>query len=359
VLWERLSWTAGGFYTREEDPKTTNAWAVVPQTGQVLGLIGHDPGLTHFQEHAAFGTLSYAFSDRFDVQVGGRQSWVDFDEFATSSTGVFSANQIPRNGVSDSVFTYLVSPRYKASEHFMMYARLASGYRPGKSNRPVVVADGAPAGQKPDKATSYEVGVKSDLFDRRLTLDTSVFYIDWQDVQLSLLSPRSFSYGANAAAARSTGIELSAAWNPIDRLTVEGWVAYTDAVLTENIPANATVFGLDGASLPQTAKRSAYLSVREEFPLWSGATGYVGGDASYTGERLDVFTRTPQRRALPGFAKVDFRAGAEIEDWRFNLFVNNVSDKRGLIGFGEVSTLTTVHTYIQPRTYGVNLSKVF
>jgi len=358
-LGESFDWLVGGFYTDEEDPKITRAWAVNLQTGEKLGQIGFDPGNTGFKEYAAFSNLTYHFNQQFDVQLGGRQSWVKFEEQATSSTGVFAANQIPEGGVKDSVFTYLVTPRYRVSDDLMAYARFASGYRPGKSNRPVVIADGAPAGQDPDKAMTYELGLKGQFFDQYLTVDASAFYIDWEKIQINLFSPRAFSYGANGASAKSEGIELSAALRPLTGLTVEGWVAYTNAVLTEDFPANTTVLGREGDRLPDTAELSGYLLLEQEFPVGGSATAHFGGAASFVGERIDVYTRTPQRRILPGYTKIDLRAGLDIDDWRFNLFVNNVGDERGLIGFGEISTLTTVRTYIQPRTFGVNLTKRF
>lgn len=356
---EHLDWLVGGFYTDEKDPKITHAWAVNGLTGQKLGEIGFDPGKTGFNEYAGFANLTWRFNDKFDVQIGGRQSWLEFEEHATSSTGVFSANQIPESSSKDSVFTYLFTPRYRFSDDLMAYARFASGYRPGKTNRPVTVADGAPPSQDPDDAMTYEVGLKGELFNRVLTLDASAFYIDWNEIQLSLFTPRSFSYGANGGGAKSEGLELSGTLRPAKGLTVSSWAAYTNAVLTEDFPVNATVTGHKGDRLPQSSKWSGHFALEQEFPLWGKATAYVGGAASYIGERRDVFVRTGARSVLPSFTKVDLRAGVDLDEWHVNLYVNNVADKRGLIGFGEISTLTTVRTYIQPRTIGLSVSKTF
>ena len=84
-------------------------------------------------------------SDRFDVQIGGRESqikesYTGFDGGALENN-VFTATPYP--DVSAGAFTYLFTPQFKISPDTMIYARLASGYRAGGPNgQPVLQSQG-------------------------------------------------------------------------------------------------------------------------------------------------------------------------------------------------------------------------
>ena len=96
------------------------------------------------------------------------------------------------------------------------------------------------------------------------------------------------------------------------------------------------------------------------FPLASDFRGFVGGTLSYVGDRLDAFSSAgPQRTDLPAYAKLDLHAGTTYNSWTANLYVNNVTDKRGLISGGIGNQLPYSFYYIQPRTVGLSLAKTF
>ncbi len=91
-------------------------------------------------------------------------------------------------------------------------------------------------------------------------------------------------------------------------------------------------------------------------------TGFVQGAASFVGDRESVFTTTPVRQDLPAYTKVDFRTGVKSGRWTTNLFVDNVTDRRGLLsgGIGEFLAYSpAAFTYIQPRTVGISVSRSF
>jgi outer membrane receptor protein involved in Fe transport len=246
----------------------------------------------------------------------------------------------------------------------MVYARLASGYRPGGPN----IVQGVPQSYGPDKTENYEVGAKGDFLEHRLSIDTSVYYIDWKSLQLNLVDPTTlFGFTGNAGRARSRGIEFSTELRPSRGLTLSGWIAYNEAELTDWPAAAqaATAAGLGpyayaGDRLPLSPRVSGDISISQRWPLTDRVTARVEADLSYVGDRKGVFpTVSPERQDLPAYAKTDFRFGADYEAWRANLFLNNVFDRRGLVSGGLGTDLPYSFYYIQPRTVGISLAREF
>lgn len=384
---EKLEWMLGAFYTQEKSTAVQSMDAFDATTGADAGSLIKFDFPTRFEEYAAFGNLTVHFSDRFDVQLGARQSRNEqtYDETDSGPaialiyglpSGVFVG---PTQEVSDSAATYLVTPRFKFSPDMMLYARLASGYRAG-GNNPLAPLFGLPPTFDPDTTNNYELGLKGSLLDRRLTFDMSVYYIDWKDVQISQSDPASsIVFFNNGGEARSEGVELALQANPLHGLNVGVTMAYSDAVLKEDLPEAAGI-GHAGDRLPLSARFSASLSADQEFPLGDKAIGYVGTSIAYSGERLGRFaTRLAPppgsppgavgepgiRSRFPSYTTVDLRAGVKYDTWAFNVFAHNIGNERGILdgdartGAEPSVTSDYFYTVIRPRTYGVSLSTTF
>ena len=359
----RIDWLVGAFFADEKTTFVQPVTAVDASSGAVAGLLDLSSYPNTYREYAGFAELTFHFTDRFDVQLGGRESQ-DHQVFTQTDIGAYQlegGNADVR--LSEDAFTYLLTPRFKISPDLMVYARMASGFRPGSPNvlpsasllPPGLVL---PAVYAPDKTKNYEVGLKGDFLDHRLSIDTSLYYIDWKNLQLSLAAS-GFGYYANGSAAKSQGIELSVQSRPLTGLTVAGWIASDDAVLTQNLPAASTAYGIAGDRLPLTPHWSGSLSVEQEGRLTSLMTGFIGVSASYVGERLYNFQPTPQRQSYPGYAKTDLHVGTRYDSWTVNAFLNNVADKRGLLGGGIGYVDPQRFVVIQPRTVGLAVSKAF
>jgi len=272
----------------------------------------------------------------------------------------------PGSQTRNHAFTYLVTPRYQLSPDRMLYARFASGYRPGGPN----TAPGAQSKYNPDKTENYELGFKGSFVGGQVLIDTSVYYIDWQSVQLNLATADGFGFIGNAGSAKSQGVELSLDWRPTTDLSLGAWVAYDDAKLT-NWPASAQGACLagvgpcagTGARLPLSPRLSANLSVEQSFAISGDLRGFVGGNVSYVGNRVGVFNfgppYPPARQALPGYAKTDLRAGLDYQAWKVSLYVNNLFDRRGLVSGGLGTDLPYSLYILQPRNIGVTLVRSF
>lgn len=362
-----LQWLFGAFYTKEKSEGFQRLRVVDPVTGVDSGFAYLYEGTTpsEFKEKALFANFTYKFSDRFDVQLGGRYSEND-ESYASYIDGPLNGGSSSENGSSgEDVFTYSFSPRFKVSESLMTYARVASGYRAGGQNNPLGLSTTPiPDSYDSDSLVSYEVGVKGQFFDNRLSADASLFYIDWTDIQLRQVDQSTGeSFYANGGAAKSQGFEASIAWMPLDLLTITGNVAYTDAVLTEDTPEGTA--GFRGDRLPYSARKTASLSVVKDFAISGTLDGFVGGGVTYVGDRLAPFnnTATTPRFLMPSYTAFDVRAGIQATNWTLTLYVKNASDEKGYLSATPRNSTTGLSAYgvgvMQPRTTGVSLSVDF
>jgi outer membrane receptor protein involved in Fe transport len=361
-LTENVDWLVGGFFTHENAPDKELFTAQVPETGQIVGTYWYITFPTRYQEYAGFADLTYHFTDQFDVQVGGRESHITTTTLPQVGTGPFvgpTPSVTPQVDNTANAFTYLVTPRFKLTSDLMVYARFASGYRPGGPQAAAVVAQGAPSAYAPDKTKNYELGLKADFFEHALSLDASLYYIDWKNLQIQLKTADGIAYNANGGGAKSEGAELEIMARPLKGLSLSAWVSYDNAVLTENFPSSSTAYGASGDRLPNSARWSSNGSAQQDFALWGGATGYVGVTATYVGDRVSVFMGTANRQTFPSYTKADLRAGVVYESWRLNAYANNVGDKRGVLNGGIGFTPAFAFDYIQPRTIGASLVKTF
>lgn len=362
-LAERLDWMIGGFYTDEKIVSGADFLAANASTGAVAGTLLALDIPSSFDEYAAFTDFTYHATDRFDVQFGGRWS-ENTQTFTTTRSGVLvpvfygGVSVVPEVHSKDTPVTYLVTPRFRVSPDLMVYARLASGYRPGGPN----VSCGAPGVPQcqydADKTQNYEIGVKGDLWERNLSFDASAYYIDWKNVQIAALTPTGLSYRGNDGRAKSQGVELSLEARPYDGLTVSAWIAVNDAKLTA-VPPTSTLGGAPGDRLPYSSPFSGNLSLNQKFPLGTNTTGFIGGSLSYVGDRKGQFSQTA-RATFPGYMQADLLAGVEHGSWTLDTYVNNVADKRGVLKSGALDSLLPYYvTYIRPRTIGLSLTKSF
>jgi outer membrane receptor protein involved in Fe transport len=361
-LGQKLDGLLAAFYTHEDSLSHQNLRAVDPTTQAIASqvLFGRYP--SSYEEYAVFGDLTYHFTDRFDVQIGGRESRIR-QSYAQTFAGPYGPLFLrkpdpviyPEEVRDTDVFTYLVAPRFRLSPSLMMYARLASGYRPGGPN--LVPVSGTPPEVKPDTTRNYELGVKADLFGGALFIDTSLYYIDWRDIQLQATNPATaIGYGFNGSRAKSQGVELSIESRPMTGLRLAAWGAWGQAELTEPLPAAAALRGAPGDRLPISSRFSGSFSADQDFPLGNSASGFVGASVSYVGDRLGVFTSTGIRQHLPTYTKTDFRSGIRYGSWTGTLFVNNVTDRRGAL---QAVPTTGNILFILPRTVGLSVGKTF
>jgi outer membrane receptor protein involved in Fe transport len=239
----------------------------------------------------------------------------------------------------------------------MTYARVASGYQPGGPQSNLGFPD-IPNGYGPEKTENYELGVKSTLFDRRLSLDADIYYIDWSNIQVTILSPIGTAFLANAGKAISKGLEFTAELKPTENLRIIATTAYTDAFRTTTNPPTP---GKAGDRLPYTPKFSSSLSANQQFTISSAVRGFVGATVASIGNRFSDYTPGglphPEAHA---YTYANLQAGLIRDGYTLTLFLKNVTDERGVLSAVAANDAGLSHyAVIIPRTIGLSLSKSF
>lgn len=362
----QLEWQVGGYYTRETGALHQHVVGVAlpstpptppPLTGELETVVLDST----YKEWAGFANLTYHFNSQFDIQAGGRYS--SNKQSATESIGGAllgggtTAFTTPSKG---NVFTYSVAPRWHVDANTMVYARLATGYRPGGPNaQPIAPPPGVPPAYGADKTVNVELGVRSTQLDGRLSIDVAAFHINWKDIQLFEVVDN-IGINANGGKARSQGVEWTFAYVPVHGLTL-GWTgAYTDAKLTSPAPA---VNGNSGDPLPYAPKWGTSLDGEYRWDLFANFKGFVGGAWSYVGSRSTDFASSPTggQLDLSSYNTFEARFGLDSAHYRVTLYGKNLGDKRGISSYvasgapgpaGEI-------TIIQPRTIGLTLTAKF
>jgi outer membrane receptor protein involved in Fe transport len=270
----------------------------------------------------------------------------------------------------------LVTPQFKLSPDAMIYARVASGYRIGGPNVTAAAGSSIPEDYKPDTTINYELGIKDELADRRLSIDAAIYYIKWHNFQLNVCNPGGpggglLCFETNAGDAKSEGVELSVQSHPITGLTLGAQGSFNEAELTQNLPpaaVTAGIYGLAGDPLPYSIRWSGGVTATQEFPLSGEWKGFVGGQYSYVGARPTEFasSATSVRAELGSYTSLNLRVGARTDAWLLNLYVNNVADLRSVIGATPYVSATGIAggfgyygSVIQPRTIGISVSRRF
>ncbi|HUD91459.1 TonB-dependent receptor [Sphingobium sp.] len=353
---DTLEWMLGFFYTDEDNSHD--------QLVNALDLDGNPiPGIDPFavvalpntyKEYAFFGNATWKLSDLFHLTGGLR--WARNDQTFTQLT------QIPLAGLDSSgdgksheeILTYSISPQFNLGRDTMLYARVASGYRPGGPN---IALPGFPSTVDSERVTSYEAGIKARFLDGAVTFDAAAFLLDWKDLQISAAFAAGINGLVNAGKARSKGVEASLLVEPVRGLSVGANFAYTDARCTQTTD-NCT----DGDQLPNVPKLSAAMTADYHFPVGGTAEARIGGALRIVGDRVSAVESSPLSVPVDGYATLDLNAGITFDrKWTLRVYARNLGDEEGRVTTSVATTnpgyLSTVP--LQPRTLGVAIDVAF
>jgi outer membrane receptor protein involved in Fe transport len=365
---DSFEWLLGLYYTKEDsgiDPQELLAVEAGTET-----LASDIPALvqarlpSNYKEYAVFANATWHITPRFDLSFGGRSSK---DEQSASQVlqGALLGTVINFDEAksSESPFTYSISPRFEVSDNVSIFARVATGYRPGGPNvLPPGAPPGTPGSYDSDSLTSYEIGLKADAADGRFGIDFTAYELDWEDIQL-LAVVNGIGINANGGTAKSKGFEFTATVRPTDGLTFGLNGAYTDAYLTQD--TDPIVGGTDGDPLTFVPDWSYSLLADYEWPVSGDKTAYVGGLVSYVGDRPAVFgNRAPDGsiRQAGSYTTVNLRAGLDAGRWSVELYAKNLTDEFGVSSIEAEGSLPNGAVglgLIRPRTFGLSVGARF
>ena len=381
---ETLEWQVGAFYTHESSTLDqalplfyipTLVFVPLPAAlgGPALEYASLD---SVYRESAAFAQFTYHFSPQWDLAVGGR--WSENKQSASEVvTGVLptlqgTPQQLTSGDSSDTDFTYSIAPRWHVSKDTLVYGRIATGYRAGGPNDlPLNAPPSVPRTYGSDQTTNYELGVRTDLLDRTLSVDVAAFLVDWKKIQLFeeilVAGQPPFGINANGGTARTEGLEWTFGLTPATGLTFTLTGAYVDAYLTSTATAAG---GNDGDPLPFVPRWSWSLDGAYTWRAFGDYNAFAGVTWSYLGPRFNDFSALPvgggalapePRPELPSYSTVNLRAGLENGRWAFELYCKNLGDIRGVAYYSNAGTPNYggALNYVTPLTLGATATVRF
>jgi iron complex outermembrane recepter protein len=268
--WDRLDFTVGAFYYhgRGYSGGRVDASTVDFLTGDVA-VSSSESGFIH---------TVYHITDPFSLSAGVRYTSEKKDFTYSSLSPADPSVPAPLVGAingdkghySGSRPDYRLNALYQWTPAFMTYATFSTGFKGGGINpRPFDASQVVPFGQ--EKIDAYELGLKSELFDRKIRLNLAAFYNDYKDIQLTITN----GYGdfflsaipLNAGTAHVKGIELESEVHPIEGLEMDlsasylnfKYVSLTDAAVSSGINYNM--------STPFTPSTEANAGIQYEVPV--------------------------------------------------------------------------------------------
>lgn len=355
----KFEWIVGGYYAKEQG---FNVQDLVFVPAEPTFYYANFP--SDYRETAAFGTVTYYFTPALDMSVGIRHSETE-SSLALDNKGSLLIQAIPLNAIEDEITTYLLNVRYRPTEHTSLYARAASGYRPGGANflvtNPVTGELLSERAYRPDELWSYEAGVKGSLFGGRFSYDLAAFYIDWKDYQIGVIRG-GLGVAANAEKSSSRGAEAALSFKASDAVRLTATISHIDAKLEADEP---DLGGAKGTQLPNSPEWAGALGLNYDFML-GALPAYVGGTWNYTGkipygfsgftDRNGVYHSTSNPRYLADdYSILDLQAGILTERYQASLYVKNVLNEYAYSTFTPNATASSLAVPVVPRTVGVTL----
>jgi outer membrane receptor protein involved in Fe transport len=208
----------------------------------------------------------------------------------------------------------------------MAYVRIASGYRPGTPNPVLPGYPEIPTQTHSDTMENYEVGVKSELLNRRASLELTVFKINWSDLQLEVpTADGKLTYTTNAGKVTSKGLEVAAAYWPVEPIHLTLGAAYSDAYATQAVPAAGI---LTGARLASSPIWTAVSTLDFRLPNVGQWTSYLSGSWRYIAPQYSSLTTAPPVGLIPGYSWVDIEIRMMKGRYDIALYAKNLFDKR-------------------------------
>jgi len=390
---DRLNVTLGALWFHSNDeaggPKgmqNTVSLAFIPASG-LLPLGREGRYFNKATSLAAYGQIEYKIVSELELVAGAR-----ITRDSKSSSFLWDINGVRQPDIVPPRYrktkpNFLVGLNWTPADHTLVYGKYSTSFVSGGS---VAGLDFAP-----ETARSFELGVKTDLWDRKLRTNLALFHVIYDHFQLpsTTTNPGSVAanliklnqlYGPSIAAnlisslstfvndvgkVRAQGVELEVTAAPTRGVTIGGNLGYTDTKLLFVQPNVLAGYG-GTFRLTQRPKWTANLyGVYETEPLFGDATLQFRADGLYQSATLwsnspaNIYPANAAYASTPGYWLVNGRAalrhvdvgGAnlEIAGW-----VKNLTDRRDRASV-LFTPLATAATFIQARSYGLDVAIEF
>lgn len=313
-------------------------------------------------EKAIYADLILHLADQWVLNLGYRRSEMKTKFSVLRANGVFDTvfqgldQRIGNDeSVQEDVNNYRVSLDYALNDDILLYATAASGYRLGGFNAASTLHNASTYDS--DSIWDYELGVKTAWLDGRLTVNGSLYQINWEDIQLGIFDFGDFSlHTRNVGEAQIEGLDLEAKYFIKRDLSIAFNYAFTDAILGVDYP---TGNAFKGDRLPGSSRESYSL-----FLDWSRAlTPEINLDTHfvyrYIGNSRSGFNSITAP-INPSYESTDVRVSMTHDDsLSVSLFANNLFNKIGQTGYGAQGNYVQAFSVTRPRTMGLQVRYQF
>jgi len=296
------------------------------------------------------------------IQPNGTNPALGFGNLVGAIKNPYPADNMPATGrESWTNFGGKIGLDYKLTDDAMLYGFYARGFKSGGFNgRVTSAADIGP--YDPEFVDSFELGLKSDLFDKHVRFNLSLFLNKWDNMQVNQVlyrgtPPQASSTILNAAKATTKGFEIEAEIVPSRFFRISGTLGYLDAKYDEfTVQASpTTVIDYSGRALVYSPKWNGSVSAT--------ATADVGGgtlDATlqyvYNGARWGNYTQAPSERlGAYNIVNANLNWSPGSDKWTIGIWARNLFDERYLSLALDAPPLFTEGLFGNPREFGVDL----
>jgi len=228
--------TAGAFYIHDRFKLIRDGFNRTGSTLAAPVAANQAFNITTTDAYAVYGEAEWKATDKFTLTGGLR---------GTIEKKVFSFNNkvldLNRNVIGQSIagepqhtwraLTPKLVARYAWSRDVSTYASFAQGFKAGNYDNRAVRLDVAQTPTNPEKVSTFEIGAKTQAFDRKLQANVAVFYNDYKNLQTSFYDPGySTSRRGNAGQAETYGAELETSLNATKELSLQFSAGYLHAI---------------------------------------------------------------------------------------------------------------------------------
>jgi len=291
---------------------------------------------TETDNYAIFGSLDVDLTDQWSLALEGR--------WGEDKKKIIGGNR-QTDSEKTTAFTPRITLRYEPTDSIMLYGLAAKGNKPADFNTRyydtgTLVAALEEAREEglntieEEEQWTYEAGIKSDWFERRLILNLSAFYIDWTNQaifileQIQTVNPTVVSSTTilqNAGKTEITGFEFESVFAANEHLNIVANYGYNDGEFQSGFDASleaATGDGdLSGKEIPSSPKHTASLSVTGTNQISAGLDAFIRADYIYESER---WVQAANFNKLDDRKLANLRIGVEGARWTLTGYVNNL-----------------------------------
>ncbi len=375
-----LRWLAGLYYFNEKiDIDSFNYDTLA--AGAINGLAKQHQ---ENKAYAVFGSVNYAVTEAFNLR-GGLRYTSDKKDFvadrllAPPFSPTFIGRILTKTSASDVSWDF--SGTYAVTSDTNVYARVAKGFRAPSIQGRLLFGDTVSVANS-EKNISTEVGVKSDLWEKRARLSASVFHYDLKDAQLTAVGGgANFNRLINAAKVTGQGAEIDfqafitenllfSVGGSINDTQIKDGGLLTDAcgsgctVLDPIIrPVNfaigkfAPTVSINGNSLPQAPKYIANTTLKYSFPM-AGGEFFVFTDWTYR-SKINFFLYEAKEYTGKSLIEGGLRVGYKWADGKYEaaVYSRNITNQIRVVGGIDFNNLTGFIN--EPRFIGAQFKANF